>query len=95
MEIREYAELTARQRALAAGVELSDAEAPSTMSRLDRVRIGSRRLLDYRSLYAVERWVPLARVGSTRPRFRFADGREETVAGVADVVTRSDALRRG
>jgi GNAT superfamily N-acetyltransferase len=95
MEIREYAELSARQRALAAGVEHSDAEPPSTMTRLDRVRIGGRRLLDYRSLYAVERGVPLARVGSTRPRFRFADGSEETVAGVADVLTRADAVRRG
>lgn len=89
MEIREFAELSPRQRQWAATLEVSDGGPPSTAERLARARF-----LRYTSLYAVVDGVPLARVGSSRVPFRTKEG-DQTVLGVADVVTRPDALRRG
>jgi GNAT superfamily N-acetyltransferase len=94
VRIREYAELTPRQRRVATGVEFSDSDPPSTLERLDRVRVRGKRFLRYESLHAVERGVPVARAGSVRIRF-VTDRGEEVVCGVADVVTRADAVRRG
>ncbi len=89
MEIREFAELSPSQRRWTAAIELADGGPASTLDRFARSRYAS-----YCSLFAVVDGVPVARVGSTRPRFRTR--REElTICGVADVVTRPDALRRG
>jgi GNAT superfamily N-acetyltransferase len=94
MRILEYSELTAAQQRLAPGTEFSDGDPPSICERIDRIRVRGERFLGYVSLHAVERGVPVARVGSTRVSFVPASGDAETVCGITDVVTRSDALRR-
>ncbi len=94
MEIREYAELSAGQRRLAAAVDFSDGDAPSTSGRMGETRPAGGRLLGYESLHLLEDGVPLAKVGTKRITFRGDDG-EETVCGITDVVTRADAVRRG
>jgi GNAT superfamily N-acetyltransferase len=94
MRILEYAELSPSQQRRAAGTEFSDGDPPSIAERVDRVRVRGERFLGYVSLHAVDRGVPVARVGSTRVTFVPARGDAETVCGIADVITRSDALRR-
>ncbi len=94
MEIREYAELSSRQRQLAAAVDFSDGDAPSTSGRMAETRPASGRLLGYESLYLLEDGIPLAKVGTKRIVFR-GDGGEQTVCGITDVVTRADSVRRG
>lgn len=94
MQVREYSELTEAQRRRAAGTEFSDGDPPSITERIDRVRLRGERYQGYVSLHAVDRGVPVARVGSIRVTFVPATGEPETVCGITDVITRSDALRR-
>lgn len=94
MQILEYSDLTAEQQRLAPGTEFSDGDPPSISERIDRIRVRGERFHGYLSLHAVDRGVPVARVGSTRVTFVPASGDPETVCGISDVITRSDALRR-
>jgi GNAT superfamily N-acetyltransferase len=93
MRIVEYPDLTPAQRRLAPGTEFSDGDPPSMMDRLDRVRLRGEPFLGYRSLHAVVGGVPVSRVGTTRIPFVPFLGDPETVCGITDVITRSDALR--
>jgi GNAT superfamily N-acetyltransferase len=94
MRILEYSELTAAQRRLAPGIDFSDGDPPSLSDRVNRIRVRGERFLRYASLHAVDRGVPVARVGSTRVTFVPIVGEAETICGITDVITRSDALRR-
>jgi GNAT superfamily N-acetyltransferase len=94
MQILEYSDLTPEQQRLAPGIEFSDGDPPSISERIDRIRVRGERFLDYVSLNAVDRGIPVARVGSTRVTFVPSAGEPETVCGITDVITRSDALRR-
>ncbi len=94
MRVLEYSELTPDQRRRAAGTELSDGEPPSLCERINRLRLRGAPYLGYVSFHAVDRGVPVARLGSTRVTFVPAAGDPEKVLGITDVITRSDALRR-
>jgi GNAT superfamily N-acetyltransferase len=61
---------------------------------LRRFRTGALPQAEYYAVYAVEDGTILSRVEVTRPRFTTEDA-PQTVAGIADVSTRPDAVRRG
>lgn len=94
VRILAYEELSPRQRAGASALDWSDQDPPSLPERFFAARVDGAPFLAYEPLYALDDGVPVARVGSVRLPFRT---RREvlTVCGIADVVTRPDALRRG
>ena len=94
MAIKTYEELSARERALAAALDLADGDPPSGPGRISATSVRGRRYRSYEQLFQVVHGVPLARVSSVRLAFRTGSG-TQTVCGVADVVTRPDATRRG
>lgn len=94
IEVREWEDLTPHQREGAALLDASDNDPVWIVDRLMDNPVGGGRLRDYLPLFAVEGGDVLARVSTIRSNFRtrHASGR---FCGVADVVTRPDALRRG
>jgi GNAT superfamily N-acetyltransferase len=94
VEVRAYTDLTAEERALAPLIDASDGGLPSNPERIDRIRFAGRPFQEYESLYAIDEGIPLSRVGWIRVPFRSSRS-SQVVCGLADVVTRADAMRRG
>lgn len=94
IEVREWEALTPRQREGVALLDVGDNDPAWFMDRLMGYRVGGGRLRDYLPLFAVEGGEVLARVSTIRSDFRTHHARGR-FCGVADVVTRPDALERG
>ena len=94
IDVRDWEGLSPSQRENVALLDVADNDPAGHTSRTMAYRAGGRTARDYRPLFAVEGSEVLARVSTIRSNFRFHRGLVR-VCGVADVVTRPDALHRG